>query len=152
MVLIKATKCGKSFLKMEKPLIVYNEDGSYTSDFLFESAKMKEGKDKFDTLPASYEENNEVDELVITLVDKQYQLTLELHYFVFRNYDIISRSSKFINTSENTVKLNRLMSTQLDFSRADYVFTTFHGAWAREMKKYLVNLVTKIKKRNKNEL
>lgn len=34
LVLIKATKCGKSFLKMEKPLIVYNEDGTYTDEIL----------------------------------------------------------------------------------------------------------------------
>ena len=34
LVLIKATKCGKGFLKTEKPLIVYNEDGSYTDEIL----------------------------------------------------------------------------------------------------------------------
>ena len=28
------------------------------------------------------------------------------------------------------------MSLQLDFSRADWNFTTFHGAWAREMIKH----------------
>ena len=34
LVLIKATKCAKPFLKMEKPLIVYNEDGTYTDEIL----------------------------------------------------------------------------------------------------------------------
>lgn len=34
LVLIKATKCGKPFLKMEKPLIVYNDDGTYTDEIL----------------------------------------------------------------------------------------------------------------------
>ncbi len=34
LVLIKATKCGKPFLKVEKPLIVYNEDGTYTDEIL----------------------------------------------------------------------------------------------------------------------
>ena len=34
LVLIKATKCGKPFLKMEKPLIVYNQDGTYTDEIL----------------------------------------------------------------------------------------------------------------------
>lgn len=34
LVLIKATKCAKPFLKVEKPLIVYNEDGSYTDEIL----------------------------------------------------------------------------------------------------------------------
>ena len=33
------------------------------------------------------------------------------------------------------MQLKRLMSLQLDFEEHDYVFTTFHGAWAREMKR-----------------
>lgn len=42
LVLIKATKCGRSFLKVEKPLIVYNEDGSYTDEILKIYNKNKE--------------------------------------------------------------------------------------------------------------
>ena len=34
LVLIKATKGAKSFLKIEKPLIVYNENGEYTDEIL----------------------------------------------------------------------------------------------------------------------
>ena len=34
LVLIKATKCGGEFLKVEKPLIVYNENGTYTDEIL----------------------------------------------------------------------------------------------------------------------
>lgn len=34
LVLIKATKNGKPFLKVEKPLFVYNEDGSYCKEIL----------------------------------------------------------------------------------------------------------------------
>ena len=34
LVLIKATKCGRPFLKVEKPLIVYNEEGTYTDEIL----------------------------------------------------------------------------------------------------------------------
>ena len=43
LVLIKATKGGKSFLKTLKPLIVYNEDGSYTEEIL-EIYNKKENK------------------------------------------------------------------------------------------------------------
>ena len=32
MVLIKGVKLAKSFLKIESPLIIYNSDGSYTSE------------------------------------------------------------------------------------------------------------------------
>lgn len=34
LVLIKATKFARPFLKIEKPLIVYNEDGTYTDEIL----------------------------------------------------------------------------------------------------------------------
>ncbi len=34
LVLIKATKCGRPFLKVEKPLVVYNNDGTYTDEIL----------------------------------------------------------------------------------------------------------------------
>ena len=124
---------------VREPFIeVTHADGSYTSDFLFEDAEIKHGKVPFETLPGSYEENDLVDELVITLRDKHYQLVLELHYFAFLNQDIISRSAKLINTSEETIMLDRLMSTQLDFASSDWTLSTFHGAWAREMKKYQV--------------
>lgn len=34
LVLIKATKAANSFLKVEKPLIIYNKDGTYTEEVL----------------------------------------------------------------------------------------------------------------------
>ena len=34
LLLIKATKGAKEFIKIEKPLIVYNEDGTYTEEIL----------------------------------------------------------------------------------------------------------------------
>lgn len=34
LILVKATKNAKSFLNIDKPLIIYNQDGSYTSDIL----------------------------------------------------------------------------------------------------------------------
>ena len=34
LVLIEAVKNGKSFIKVEKPLYVYNNDGTYTEEIL----------------------------------------------------------------------------------------------------------------------
>ena len=119
---------------------VVHTDGSFTSDFVFADAVIGKGKPEYDTLPGSYDEKDEADWLCITLKDKQYGLTLQLNYYVFEDCDVISRNSKLINDSEETVKLLRLMSTQLDFDTADYVFTTFNGAWAREMKRHDVRI------------
>ncbi len=126
---------------IREPFIeVTHADGSYTQDFVFEKAEIKEGKEPFATLPGSYEENNEVDELIVTMKDHNYNLRLELHYFVFRKQDVITRSAKFMNISMETVLLDRLLSAQLDFDSTDWNLTTFHGAWAREMKRHDISV------------
>ena len=122
---------------IREPFIeVIHGDGSYTSDFLYSHAVFSQKKTPLKTLPSSYEDNGKVQELTIVLKDKQYDLTLELHYDVFEDRDVITRSAKFINTSNETVRLTRLMSQQLDFEDCGYVLTTFNGSWAREMYRY----------------
>lgn len=116
-------------------------DGSETSDFLFEKFEQGTGKEEFETLPGSYDESGEVEWLGVTLRDKNSGVILELHYYVYEDCDVITRSAKLINESGDVVKLNRLMSLQLDLEPSDYVFITFHGAWAREMGRTDVRLV-----------
>lgn len=121
---------------IREPFIeVIHADGSYTSDFLFESALITKGKEAYNTLPASYDEEGAVDHLCVVLKDRQYALTLELHYYVYEGCDVIARSARLINDSEDEIKLTRLMSAQVDFDTPEYVLTTFNGAWAREMKR-----------------
>ena len=112
-----------------------HEDGSFTSDFLFEKAKVIKGKKEFETLPGSYGKEEDVETLEVTLTDKQYGLTLLMSYYVYEKCDVIARSAKLINNSKQAVTINRLMSMSMDFDTPEYVFTTFNGAWAREMKR-----------------
>lgn len=112
---------------------VTHADGSYTSDFLYDHCDIREGKLPLETLPSSYEEDGRVDELILTLRDLGYELTLELHYAVFEDRDVITRYSRFINSSQENVYLTKLMSNQLDFERDGMVFTNFTGSWTREM-------------------
>lgn len=119
-------------------LEIVHEDGSFSSDFTFIKAEVSKGKEDYATLPGSYDESGNVEHLCITLEDKSYGLTLELHYFVYENCDVITRSARLINSSENTIELHRMMSVQLDFATADYEFTSFTGAWGREMNRHSV--------------
>ena len=32
LILVKAVKCAKEFLKIEKPLVIYGENGDYTDE------------------------------------------------------------------------------------------------------------------------
>lgn len=121
---------------IREPFIeVIHEDGSNTSDFLFDNAEIQKGKTEFDHLPGSYGTEDEVEQLCVTLRDKQYQLKLELYYYVYENCDVIGCSAKLVNDSDKSIRLQRLMSLQLDFDTSDYVFSTFGGGWAREMQR-----------------
>ena len=121
---------------IREPFIeVVHADGSFTSDFLYDSFEISDSKPEYSLLPGSYSEDGKVEHLLLRLKDKGYGLTLELHYCVYPECDVITRSARLINTSEETVTLKRLMSMQLDFPAADFVFTSFNGSWAREMKR-----------------
>ena len=121
---------------IREPMIeAVHSDGSYTLDFVFEDARIEKGKPEFDTLPGFYDENGETDWLCVTLKDPQYGLSLELNYFVFEACNVITRNAKLKNTGSGQLRLMRLLSMQLDLDEADYVFTTFNGAWGREMKR-----------------
>lgn len=118
---------------IREPFIgIRHADGGVTSDFVYEAAGIRDEKTALETLPSAYDEQG-AQELVITLRDRNYPLVLELHYSVFAEHDVIVRSSKLKNEGTDPIRLERLMSTQLDFETNDWVFTTFTGGWAREM-------------------
>ena len=108
-------------------------DGSSTNDFLYHDAKINTTRTPINTLP--YATNNK-EELEITLVDEDYDVTLKLYYNVYDKYDMITRRAVLINNNKNAIRLNRLMSTQLDFSTHDFVLTTFNGSWTDEMNRH----------------
>ncbi len=124
----------------EPMLSVMHENGDSTADFVYESAVFGKGKKEFKTLPGSYDETGEVDHLQITLRDQNEGYALELHYFVYEEEDVITRSARFINESAGRVRLNRFLSLQLDFNEDDFLIRTFHGGWAKEMNIHDVRL------------
>ena len=119
-----------------EPMIeVVCADGSSSLDFVYDSHEVISGKPEFNGLPGSYDESDNVETLNITLKDKNHGFTLILSYYVFADCDVISRSARFINTSEEQVKLTRMLSMLIDFDRAGMKVTSFHGSWTREMNK-----------------
>lgn len=126
---------------IREPFIeVSHADGSSTSDFLFKSSEITLGKEESEMLPGSYDEDGNVGHLTVILKDSNYNLKLELHYYVYEKCNVITRSAKFINESTDDVRLNRLMSMQLDFNDSDYELSSFNGAWIREMNRNIISL------------
>ena len=131
-VCLEMSSLGKGDIR--EPFIeVTYPNGSSTTDMVFDRAEIIQGKEEYDTLPGSYDDNGEVEQLVIYLKDRNYNLTLELHYYVYEKCDIITRSAKLVNSGNESVRLERLMSMQLDLNESDYELSFFNGAWAREM-------------------
>ena len=121
---------------IREPMVeIVHADGSYTSDFVYKGFAIEKGKADFATLPGSYADEEDVKTLTIKLEDKQYNLTLFMYYYVFEKEDIITRSVKLVNDSNDTISIKRLLSMSIDFDTHDYVYTTFQGVWTREMKR-----------------
>ncbi|HHT04219.1 MAG TPA: alpha-galactosidase, partial [Bacteroidales bacterium] len=122
-------------------------DGSSTCDFLFQETRIASEKPSLKTLPYAYfgqseDSKSDVDNiyLEIELIDKYYNTRLILTYSVFYESNVITRSAKLINNSNKKIKLDRLMSMQLDLDNDDYKLSTFRGAWAREMNRHDLHL------------
>ncbi len=108
-------------------------DGTSATDFRYESHNIYTGKKKLNNLPATYvEDENEAMTLELTLVDSLKSVKIILSYSVFEEFNAITRSVKIINESNEDVKINRVLSANVDFRDSDYELIQLSGAWARE--------------------
>lgn len=108
-------------------------DGNFTTDFTFDSASVTKLKPNLKGLPSSYGDS---ETLTVILSDEKLGAQLHLFYTVYEKSNVITRSVRFYNKSKKEIKLNSLMSMQLDLQRGDYVMLTFDGAWSRERYKH----------------
>lgn len=109
-------------------------DGSRTCDFQYEKSHKYKGTKSLQSLPTAYVEDEEQAEtLEILLKDRNSSCSLYLYYTVFYDTNVIAKHMILKNTTEDDVFIDKVLSNQIDFPKDHYVFTTFHGAWAREM-------------------
>ena len=137
---LEASGRGKGDLREPFVELIF-ADGSRTTDFLYQEARIESlpaddaaepGKEVL-CLPHAYDETRQAERLTIVLREASQPVRLELYYDVFADCDVICRSAKLFNEGDTPVIIERLLSTQLDFSDSGYVLNGFFGAWAREM-------------------
>lgn len=116
-------------------LELVHEDGSRTSDFVYTGARISNEKRTLSNLPSSYDTDREASTLILTLTDRNYDLSVELTYHVFEDCDVITRSASITNNGTGSVRILRFMSVQIDTNDGERIMTTFNGAWIREMKR-----------------
>ncbi len=112
------------------PIEVIMPDGSFVTDFVYDSHTVRDGSFECDTLPTAY---GEAITLSVVLKDKKYEdIKLRLNYTVYYDDNVIARTAELLNGSEGEVYIRRLMSFMADFPTADYDIITLDGAWTKE--------------------
>ncbi len=131
-VCLEASAYGRGDIR-EPFLEISYEDGSMSSDFIYQGAEIEAGKQPLQTMPSACAGDDEVQQLTLILRERNREVYLHLIYAVFPETDVITRSARLVNKGSEAIRIERLMSTQVDFDRTGLVFTSFNGAWAREM-------------------
>lgn len=109
-------------------LAVRNTAGQTACRAVFRSAEIMAGKPALDGLPATFGED--CDTVKIVLSDGS--VDAELYYTAFHGLDVITRSVRIVNRSDNRVWLDRALSTCLHLPCEDTRLLTLSGSWARE--------------------
>ncbi len=107
-------------------------DGSHAADLRYVSHEIRPGKYALEGLPAFFGGAEDADTLIVTLEDRTAQVSVELLYGVFEEYDLITRSVRVTNRGNAPVRLCRLASLCLDFQGADLDLITLDGRYAME--------------------
>lgn len=112
---------------------VIQEDGSHITDFKYDSYTIYEGKKQLYKLPSTFvHKDKDSITLEIKLKDYIINATLILSYTLFKESDVLVRSSKIINNGNKDLQIKRLLSMSIDFKSSNYEMLTLTGSWTRE--------------------
>ena len=112
------------------PIELLMPDGTFVTDFVYESHRIIDSAYSAEGLPTAY---GEAQTLEIVLKDAKFgDIKLKLNYVVFEECDVICRNASLINNNENPIFIRKLMSLMLDLPEADYDMLTLDGDWGKE--------------------
>lgn len=108
-------------------------DGSRVLELKYDCYELIKGKQKLTGLPATYvEEESEADTINIILRDTVKSIKVILQYTAYNSLDVITRNVKVVNESGEPVRIDRIMSMNVDFEDSGYDMIELSGAWGRE--------------------
>ena len=131
---LEAPSYGKGDYR-EPLLHIEYADGSRTSDFLFDSVTLHPHKPALTGLPSSHSPDaaqGTPHSLTLTLKEPVKNLSLKLHYSVFEQSDVITRSLELINHSQQEVTVERIFSSSLDLPDSEFELVHLSGKWINE--------------------
>ena len=113
-------------------LILEYGNGTRECDLRFDSYRIYDGKYGLRGLPAVYADEEESQTLEIVLKDTAKLAEVTLLYGVIPSLDIITRSVLVRNTSEEEVRIEKIMSASFDRVTGKYDLITFYGRHCME--------------------
>ena len=114
-------------------LILHDSNGTFGADLRYSNYEILNGKYSLNKLPAVYANNDEASQtLIISLKNQRLNLEVKLLYGVIPHKDIITRSAIILNHGQDTITINKFMSSCLDFMHGNFDLITFHGRHAME--------------------
>ncbi|HHU51147.1 MAG TPA: alpha-galactosidase [Firmicutes bacterium] len=113
----------------QSPTELKMPDGTFVSDFVYESHQMIDGSVPMSTLPSAHGGDQT---LVITLQDTTASVTLSLYYTVFAKVNVITRRAVLTNGSQDPLVIRRIMSMMVDLPDENFYLYTLDGDWIKE--------------------
>ena len=115
-------------------LLIEYEDGTRTSDFTYYGYTLHPYKINPNGMPHMRESNRtgSIDTLEIILKEKYSDVFLHLFYTAVDDSDAIVRFSRVENRHDQNIKIQSIMSMNLDFPDDAYEMLTLDGMWIRE--------------------
>ncbi|GBG95605.1 alpha-galactosidase [Ligilactobacillus salitolerans] len=129
----------------EPAIVVKLANGSQTVNFLYDSYTITAGKPELPGLPATFANEDEAQTLTVKLVETDAELELYLHYTIFRDLPVITRSSAVKNVGQKPVQVERLFSFSLDSPDNELDLLHLNGRYAQERNVTVEPLSTGIK-------
>lgn len=116
--------------KRGAPLVIRRRDGSFETDFVYQSHQIYKGVKPIAGLPHATGENCYTVEF--RLKEKSCSLYLDYFLTIFEDKSIILKSFNLTNEGEDEVKILRACSMQLDLPHPNFNLVHFKGRWQKE--------------------
>lgn len=108
------------------------ENGTSVTSLIYRSHKILKGKKVLPGLPSSFSKTKDSMTLEVTMEDVFSGADVILSYSIFADSDVIARSVRVSNPTKTTVRIEKLLSAQLDFHHADFDVIYLKGMWGKE--------------------
>ncbi len=115
------------------PLEVKMPDGTYVTDFVYDTFEIIQGSLLSESLPTAKEGDQT---LILTLKDRKLPVILKMIYTVFYKTNVITRRVMIENLDEHPLVIRKIMSLMIDFYDSDMDLYTFGGGWIKEAHKH----------------